>query len=161
MTPGADVNGPRQESQREREEKQTVTTEPVQSELAEAPEVQWRIVQSFTHRKITYSPGEPLPSGLTAEEIDALYQRRAIAKRTAGGGYASVAPSVPSTAEEYLRASDLMVLRRIRKYRPKAKVLGEILREIEATGRGNNNLVFLEAIRFAAGVELGPDEVVL
>jgi hypothetical protein len=123
---------------------------------------EWRIVRSFTHRGIVCSAGVPVPETLTAEEAEVLYRQRVLARRDPGtGGFVMAERPQPVSAAEYVQASDLMLLRRIRAYQPDRAVVEHILREIEANGRGTHSPVLLEALRLAVGVPVGPEDTLL
>src|SRR5262245_50925279 len=97
---------------------------------------EWRIAQAFTHGGVVYSMGEPLPADLTPEELEKRQKEQRIARIDQNGVPRLAGPPVPTTAQEYLFASDILVLRRIRKYRPPRKILKQILAQLDVDGRG-------------------------
>lgn len=120
----------------------------------------WRIKQSFTHRGCVYSPGEPMPTDLTVEEAETLYLSRHLALVAEDGTSALAPRPEPATPEQYLRASDLMVLRRIRKYRPSADTMRAMLAELDRSGRAMRSTVLYEALRALVADEVGPKEAI-
>lgn len=122
---------------------------------------EWRIAHPFVHKGVMLSPGEPVPADLTVDEAEALYRDRMLAKIGKGGETELHDGPEPTTAEEFLSASDLVVLRRIRRYRPSKKVLKQMVAEIEVNGRGMHSPVLLEALKLQAGIPLSDTERII
>lgn len=121
----------------------------------------WRIVQSFTRRGVIHSQGEPLPADITAEEAEALFMAHSIVRVLEDGSHVFPERPAPATAEEWLRAADVMVLRRIRKYHPDAEMVRAMAADLQNSGRAIQSMVLYEALRAIAGDPLAADEMVL
>lgn len=112
----------------------------------------WWIVREFRHSDgVIYSPGEPLPDTMTEAQFDALSREGTIARV---GERPTVPEAAPATAEDYLAATDVVVLRRIRRWRPSKSLLKAVLVGAVETRRPP---VLVEALRLALGERLeGP-----
>lgn len=100
---------------------------------------EWVIVGQVTVGGMTYSRGEDLPPAVELDELLRLQQGGQIIRR--GDAQREY---VPSTAEEYLRATDIVVLANILKNVPPVSVL----REIESVAV-DRNPVLIGALRVA------------
>ena len=102
----------------------------------------WIILNSVTVDGITYTRGEGLPSTVTPQPIDRCVETGVILRR---GG---LAPGVvPRTADQYLQATDYIVLDNIATHRPSA----ETLRAMEMLARqASRSPILVGALRVAA-----------
>lgn len=117
----------------------------------------WRIAQSFTHKGIVRSPGEPVPADLTPEEVDTLWKEHCLARVSETGTEMAGLPT-PETIEQWLSAADIMVLRRIRKFRPKKQIIRGMIQDLDRSGRAIQSPILYEALRALVGDELGKEE---
>jgi hypothetical protein len=113
---------------------------------------EWRIRGSLRIGSITYGPAEPLP---TMPLSDALRYERAgnLVRVNPDGSVSSAKPArpEPTSAEEYLRGRDEIVLRHVLDFHPSKKLLQEMLHLAKGTGRTQYLLMALEAICLYAG----------
>ncbi len=104
----------------------------------------WRIIREFRHKGLIWSPGAPPPRDLQPAEIASLSRTGYIAPIEGDNPFPAVQPGAPSTAAEYLRAQDHIVLLNMRRFKPDVSVIREILRLAE---QENRSITFLEALR--------------
>lgn len=101
----------------------------------------WIIVDSVSVAGVTYSRGSLLPATLSPEVADQLVATGKLIKQGS-----ALPGAVPNTAEEYLRATDFMVLDNIATHHPD---LGT-LRTMEALARqGTRNPLLISALHIA------------
>jgi hypothetical protein len=110
------------------------------------------IDREFVYRGITYSPGGAVPD-MPPEDLKHFLSTAHIVERgTTRLNRALILE--PPTAHAYfrqghLRVTDLIVLRRIRRWRPSPELLREILAEAEHQNRSE---AIVEALKLALGI---------
>lgn len=109
----------------------------------------YRIVQDCRIDNVVYSIGSPVPV-MTKEQADALIARGQLEVMTAEG-FKGRQEHSPKSAEEYLRAQDVAVLYRLRKFKATRDMCREVLKLAEQTGRSP---MLLEALRLKVSLSV-------
>ena len=104
---------------------------------------EWMVRKDFIHDGNIVSPGEPVPM-LSVDQAESLARRGVITKPGL-----KMKEEAPVTAAEFLRCSDPMVVRRIRQHRPSKKMLREMLKLAEQSGRLKDNRTLHETLLLA------------
>lgn len=108
---------------------------------------EWWIVRSFVHGGITYSQGESVPL-MTVAQADDLARSGVIIRMDGLAHQPRDLARRPESAQEFLQATDVMVLRKIRAFRPTVREL----REIEQLAvHGGRSAVLIEALKTLLG----------
>lgn len=104
----------------------------------------WRVIREFRHDGVIWSPGAPPPPDLQRSEIESLARTGYLVPLEGDNPFPPMQPGAPQTAAEYLRAQDALVLRNIRRFRPRRNVVRQIL---DMAVTENRSKTFLEALR--------------
>jgi hypothetical protein len=103
---------------------------------------EYMIANSISVAGITYSRGESLPATVSKKDVDLWMAAGELIKK----GETAAVPK-PGSAQEYLRAVDVIVLESLATHRPDAAVL----REMEEIARqANRSPILVGALRVAA-----------
>lgn len=114
---------------------------------------QWRIIGPFTHQRISYAQGEPVPK-MTLSDAQVLMANGHITplNEDATGnlehGFKVVLGREPERGEDYLKGTDFIVFRRIRAFKPDPAMLRSIE---QAANRQGRSLMLLEVLRAMLG----------